>query len=499
MTVYLVGGGPGDPGLLTVRALEVLRRADVVVYDRLSQESLLDLAPADSECIDVGKTPGQARQSQDDINALLIERGKSGQEVVRLKGGDPFVFARGGEEAAALQAAGVDFEVVPGVTSALAVPAYAGIPVTLRHSSTSVTIVTGHEDPGAGEEGTVDWRAVAQVGGTIVILMGVARIGRIAAALMAGGRSPDTPVAAIQWGTRPNQTTVRATLGTIANQTLGTPSVIVVGEVAATDLAWFDQRPLFGRRIVVTRSREQASELVSKLTVLGADTVEVPAIELRDAADGGAALQHAVSELDGYDWVVLTSPNGARALLVALRTQGLDARAFGTAKVAAIGPGTADALAAGNVLVDLVPPEFVAESLVEVFVDAPRGRRAGRVLLARAAQARDVLPEGLRAKGWEVDVVEAYRTEAAPIDAERRAVLAGADLITFTSSSTVTRFLDAAGHESLPPVVAAIGPVTATTARERGVEVDIEAEVHSIDGLVDAVLGWAAVHPAKPR
>jgi uroporphyrinogen III methyltransferase/synthase len=493
VTVYLVGGGPGDPGLLTVRALDVLQRADVVVYDRLSQESLLDLAPADAECIDVGKAPGQARRSQEEINALLIERGKAGQTVVRLKGGDPFLFARGGEEAAALRVAGVDFEVVPGITSAISVPAYAGIPVTLRHSSTSVTIVTGHEDPAAGDEGSVDWRAVAQVGGTIVILMGVARIGRIGAALMAAGRSPDTPVAAIQWGTRPQQHTVRATLGTIANEALGTPSVIVVGEVAACDLAWFERRPLFGRRIVVTRAREQASELVSKLTDLGAETVQVPAIELREPADGGAALQRAATELGTYDWVVLTSPNGARALLVALRTQGLDARAFGSAQVAAIGPGTADALATGNVLVDLVPTRYVAEALVEAFPDPPRRRGvSGRVLLARAASARDVLPEGLQARGWEVDVVEAYRTEAAPLSADSRAELATADLVTFTSSSTVTRFLDAAGHEALPPVVAAIGPITAQTARDRGVKVDIEAEVHSIDGLVDAILGWAA-------
>jgi len=497
VTVYLVGGGPGDPGLLTVRALEVLQRADVVVYDRLSQESLLDLAPATAECIDVGKAPGHARRTQDEINALLVERGKSGQTVVRLKGGDPFLFARGGEEAQALLAAGVDFEVVPGVTSAIAVPAYAGIPVTLRHSSTSVTIVTGHEEPGAGDEGTVDWRAVAQVGGTIVILMGVARIGRIAAALMAGGRSPDTPVAAVQWGTRPEQRTVRATLGTIAHQDLATPSVIVVGDVAACDLTWFEKRPLFGRRVVVTRAREQASELVSKLVALGAETVEVPAIEVRESTDGGAALRQAAAELRRYDWVVLTSPNGARALLVALRTQGLDARGFGDARVAAIGPGTADALAAGNVLVDLVPAEFVAESLVEAFPDAPARRRPGRVLLVRAAVARDVLPEGLRARGWEVDVVQAYRTEAAPIDDRRRVSLATADLITFTSSSTVTRFLDAAGRESLPPVVATIGPVTSATARERGVRVDIEAEVHSIDGLIDAILGWVAAQPPR--
>jgi uroporphyrinogen-III synthase len=266
----------------------------------------------------------------------------------------------------------------------------------------------------------------------------------------------------------------------------------VVGEVAACDLAWYEKRPLFGRRIVVTRARDQASELVDKLLALGADTIEVPAIEVHEASDGGAALRQAAANLSDYDWVVLTSPNGARALLVALRQQGLDARAFGGCKVAAIGPGTADALGVGNVLVDLVPPRYVAESLVEAFPEAPRGRRPpGRVLLSRAAVARDVLPEGLRSRGWEVDVVEAYRTVAAPIAPERRAELAAADVVTFTSSSTVTRFLQAAGHESLPPVVATIGPITAETARKHGLRVDVEAEVHSIDGLVDAILGWA--------
>lgn len=497
MSVYLVGGGPGDPGLLTVRAYELLERADVVVYDRLSQESLLEIVPNGAERIDVGKAPGLARRSQEEINALLVEYGKSGAEVVRLKGGDPFVFARGGEEAAALQAAGVPFEVVPGITSAIAAPAYAGIPVTLRHSSTSVTIVTGHEDPSAGEGGSVNWPAVAQVGGTIVILMGVARIEAIAEALIAGGRPPDTPAAAVQWGTRPNQRTVRATLGTIADHQLGTPSTIVVGDVAGSDLAWFEQRPLFGRRIVVTRAREQASELVARLTELGADTVEVPAIEVREPVDEGLALCGSVRALHAYDWVVVTSPNGARALLVALRTEGLDARALGGTQVAALGPGTAEVLAAGNVLADLMPPRYVAESMVETFPDPPtdqEGRPTGRILLARAAVARDTLPEGLRSRGWEVDVVEAYRTVAVRPEPESLAKLTEADMVTFTSSSTVTRFLEAAGTGNVPPVVAAIGPITAATAREHGLTVDIEAEVHSIDGLVDAILGWASAH-----
>jgi uroporphyrinogen III methyltransferase/synthase len=511
MTVHLVGAGPGDPGLLTVRALEVLQRAEVVVYDRLSQESLLDLAPADAERIDVGKAPGHVRLPQEGINALLVERGRSGQSVVRLKGGDPFVFARGGEEAAALAEAGVPFEIVPGITSAIAGPAYAGIPVTLRHSSTSVTIVTGHEEPGAGDDGTVDWDAVARVGGTIVILMGVSRIGRIAAALMDAGRSPDTPVAAVQWATRPEQRTVRATLGTIGDQALGTPSTIVVGDVAACDLTWFENRPLFGRRVAVTRAREQASELVARLSAAGAATVEVPAIEVVEPADGGAGLDAAVGRLaaGAYEWLVLTSPNGARRLLAALRAAGRDARALGGVKLAAIGPGTADALVAANLVPDLVPPRFVAESLLDSFpapAPAPApgpgvagsAAGAGRVLLLRAAVARDVLPDGLAAAGWDVDVVEAYRTRPVPLDPARAADLAAADIVTFTSSSTVANFLAAAGEGAVPPVVAAIGPVTAATATERGLEVDVEAEVHTIEGLVDALCEWATRHPLSP-
>jgi uroporphyrinogen III methyltransferase/synthase len=492
VTVHLVGAGPGDPGLLTVRGLEVLRRADVVVYDRLSQESLLDLAPAGAERIDVGKAPGHVRLDQDHINKLLVERGRTGETVVRLKGGDPFVFARGGEEAAALAEAGIDFEVVPGISAAIAVPAYAGIPVTLRHSSTSFTVVTGHEDPAVGEDGTVDWRAVARVGGTIVILMGVARIATIAAELMAGGLAPETPVTSVQWGTRPEQTTVRATLGTIGEADLGSPATIVVGEVAGYDLRWFENRPLLGRRIVVTRAREQASELVARLAALGAATIEVPAIAVRDPADGGAALAAAVDRLAAGDfgWLVVTSPNGARRVLAALRASGRDARALGGVRLAAIGPGTADVLDAANLVADLVPPRFVAESLVEAF---PEG--SGRVLLARAAVARDVLPEGLAAKGWAVDVVEAYRTEPVALDAARAAALAGAEVVTFTSSSTVTNFLAAAGRDAVPPVVAAIGPVTAATVRAAGLTVDVEAGVHTIDGLVEALCAWAADHP----
>jgi len=484
MTVYLVGAGPGDPGLLTLRGAELLRRADVVVYDRLSAEELLDLAPATAERVDVGKSPGHARVPQEGINQLLVEHGRTGKAVVRLKGGDPTVFARGGEEALALADAGVPFEIVPGITSAIAVPAYAGIPVTQRFSSTSFTVVTGHEDPSIGAEGSVDWDAVARVGGTIVVLMGVGRIDRICERLLAAGRPADTPAAAVIWGTRANQRTVRATLGTLAAQDLESPATIVIGAVAGLDLSWFERRPLFGRTVVVTRARAQASSLVHRLRELGASTVEIPAIRIDDPADGGDALAAAAARLATYDWVVVTSPNGARRLLAACR----DARAFGSAGVAAIGPGTADALRAGNIEADLVPERFVAEGLLEAFPDPPPG--GGRVLIARAAEARDVLPETLRARGWHVDVVEAYRTVAGEPTADELAAVAEADVVTFTSSSTVRNFL--AVCDTVPPVVACIGPVTAATARELGLTVDVEADEHTIDGLLDALVAHLA-------
>lgn len=477
MTVFLVGAGPGDPGLLTLRGAEVLGRADVVVHDRLSAVELLDLASPDAERIDVGKAPGKARYTQEEISALLVERGLAGQTVVRLKGGDPTVFARGGEEAMALRDAGVAFEIVPGVTSAIAAPTYAGIPVTQRFSSTSFTVVTGHEDPSIGADGSVDWDAVANVGGTIIVLMGVGRIARICERLIAAGRDPDTPAAAVIWGTKPEQRTVRATLATLPDQDLEPPATIVVGAVAGLDLSWFETRPLFGKTVVVTRARAQSSSLLTRLRELGADTIEIPAIRIDEPADGGAALRAAVADLDGYDWVVVTSPNGARRLLAECR----DGRAFGNAKVAAIGPGTADALAEGNVVADLVPERFVAEGLLEVF---PEG--AGRVLVPRAAEARNVLPEGLQQKGWQVDVVEAYRTvQGRPSDADL-ARAAAADIVTFTSSSTVRNFL--AVCDTVPPTVACIGPITAGTAREHGLTVDVEADVHTIDGLLDALV-----------
>jgi uroporphyrinogen III methyltransferase/synthase len=319
--------------------------------------------------------------------------------------------------------------------------------------------------------------------------MGVARIAQIAERLIAGGRRPDTPVASITWGTRPQQTTVRATLATIAHQPLQAPATIVIGEVAAQDLAWFERRPLFGKTVVVTRARAQSSELKARLTHLGASVIELPSIVIDDPADGGRALRAAAADVRSYDWVVLTSANGAERFLACLH----DARDLGGVCVAAIGPGTADVLARANVRADLVPSRYVAEALLDAF-PAPDSSARRRVLLARAAVAREVLPDGLRARGWTVDVVEAYQTRTAVPEPEVVAAARAADVITFTSSSTVERYLDIAGADSVPPLVACIGPVTANTARARGLRVDVEAPVHSIDGLIDAL----AAHVAKP-
>jgi uroporphyrinogen III methyltransferase/synthase len=493
VTVYLVGAGPGDPGLITVKGAEVLGRADLVVHDRLAERSLLDLAPAGAQRIDVGKRPGDPVH-QEEINHLLVEHGGAGRCVVRLKGGDPFVFGRGGEEAEALAAAGVDFEVVPGVTAAVAVPAYAGVPVTHRGLSTSFTVVTGHSRQALDTD--IDWDALARLGGTIVVLMGVAHRDEIARRLIAGGRAPTTPVAAVSWGTRPGQRSVRTTLAGLTTTELEPPVTMVIGPVAQLDLAWFERRPLLGWTVVVTRARSQASSLVDRLWSAGAGTVELPVISVSPAADGGAALGAAAERLDRYQWVVFTSANAVDALMGRVR----DARAFGPARVAAIGPGTAEALARWRLVADLVPERFVAEGLLDVFPvrssadAAPAGpgpagpAGGGRVLLPRAAEARDVLPKGLQAKGWQVEVVEAYRTERLRPSKDDLAAIRSARVVTFTSSSTVTGFLDVVERSDVPPVVACIGPVTADTARSLGLHVDVVADTHTIEGLVDALV-----------
>lgn len=482
MTVYLVGAGPGDPGLLTVRGAEVLGRADVVVYDRLVHPSLLELVPSDAERVYAGKAPGAAEMEQSDINALLVERARAGKNVVRLKGGDPFVLGRGGEEAEALAAAGARFEVVPGVTSAIGAPTYAGIPVTHRGMSTHFTVVTGHEDPAKGGA-EVDWGALAKTGGTLVILMGAGRVGEIATRLVEGGLTPETPAAAVRNGTRPDQRTVRATLGTVADAGVQAPAAIIVGDVAALDLAWFESRPMFGRSVVVTRAREQASELRHRLEALGAEVIELPAIAIEP-------IDFDVPQLDRYGWVVFTSANGVAAFFDhGLTRSGLDARALAGLRIAAIGPGTAAALAGKGLGADLLPERFVAESLLDAF--PPPSRDRDRVLVARAQKARDVLPTGLSERGYEVEVLAVYRTvTATPDPAVVERVRGGeVDALTFTSSSTVANLCDLLGEVPAPqPLVASIGPVTSKAATERGLRVDVEATEHTIDGLVDALL-----------
>lgn len=484
MTVYLVGAGPGDPGLLTVRGAGLLASADVIVHDRLAEVSLLEQARAGAEIIDVGKTPGGPVE-QDAINALLVERGRQGLEVVRLKGGDPFVFGRGGEEAEALLGAGIAFEVVPGVTSAIAAAAYAGIPVTHRGLSTSFTVVTGHSRHGV--DTGVDWDALARAGDTIVLMMAVAHRHEIAERLITAGRLPSTPVAAVRWGTRSQQQTIRTTLGELGSVELEPPVAIIVGEVAGLNLAWFESRPLFGRRIAITRAREQSSVMAKRLVNLGAEVIEAPTIAITDASDGGAGLAVGAAAVASYDWVVFTSANAVDRFWSNLR----DARDFGSARIAVIGPGTADALGRHHVVADLIPKRAVAESLLEAFPAPPAA--GGKVLLPQAAAARSVLAEGLRSVGWQVDVVEAYRTEPVVPSPEVLAAIKDADAIAFTSASTVTNFLSAAGKDVLPGCIASIGPITSAVAREQGLNVNIEAAEHTIDGLIATLIEHLSV------
>jgi uroporphyrinogen III methyltransferase/synthase len=403
VTVYLVGAGPGDPGLLTLRGAEVLSVADVVVHDRLADASLLDLAPASARRVDVGKAPG-GPVHQDEINELLIAEARAGRRVVRLKGGDPFVFGRGGEEAQALQAARVRFEVVPGVTSAIAAPAYAGVPVTHRGAATSFTVVTGHSRHSVDRE--TNWEALAQAAGTIVVLMGVAHRAEIAARLVAGGLAPETPVLAVQWGTRPEQVSLRVRLDELGSTPLQPPVTLVIGAVAGMDLSWYEAKPLFAKKVVVTRARAQASALAQRLRDLGARPVEVPTIHIQPPSDGGAALQRAAAALaeGAYEWVVFTSANAVEALMGHV----IDARTFGSVCIGAVGLTTAEALRRCRLVADLVPDRQMAEGLIEAFPD-PTSPGA-RVLFPRAAEGRDVLVQGLTSAGWAVDVVEAYRT-----------------------------------------------------------------------------------------
>jgi uroporphyrinogen III methyltransferase/synthase len=487
-TVYLVGAGPGDPGLMTRRALELIAAADAILYDRLIPPGALDGARADADLRYVGKQSGGHSMEQEGINALLVELGRELDVVVRLKGGDPFVFGRGGEEAQALAEAGIAFEVVPAVTAGVAAPAYAGIPVTHREDASAVALITGHEDP-TKPESALDWPAIAAFPGTLVLYMGVRNLPRIAEQLVAGGRPPTEPVAVVERGTLPGQRTVSGTLADIAERVtdagLKPPAITLVGPVARLRdrLEWLERRPLFGRSVVVTRARAQASGLAARLSALGAQVVEAPAIRIEPRP--AAEVDPVIDGIRDFSLVCLTSPNGAALLFEGLARSGRDARALAGITVAAIGPGTAAELRRGGIQADVVPPRSIAESLAEALEEVPvEGRR---VLVARAAEARDVLPDALAARGADVSVLALYDTVAEkPSDP-----LPDADYVTFTSSSTVRLFLESTSLPAGARVVS-IGPVTSETARGLGLEVHVEAERHDIDGLIDAVLADAA-------
>jgi uroporphyrinogen III methyltransferase / synthase len=500
--VYLVGAGPGDPGLLTVRGQAALGRAEVLVYDRLVAPELLELAPAEAERVYVGKAPGRHTLRQEEINALLVERARAGRVVVRLKGGDPFVFGRGGEEAAALAAVGIPFEVVPGITAAVAVAAYAGIPVTHRAVASSFAVATGQEGEARGPQ-RLAYDRLAGAADTLVLLMGVERLPTIVAELLAAGRPPETPVAVIEAGTLPEQRTVVGTLADVVERVqaaaLRPPAVTVVGAVVGLreQLRWFDRRPLFGRRVLVTRTRAQASTLVERLRALGARPVELPTIAIRPP-ESYAALDAALRELPrvgGERWVLFTSANGVEAVFARLEALGLDARVFGGARLGAIGPATAAALRRGGLRADYAPGEAISSAILADF--QARDLHDAWVLLPRADIAPPDLAEGLAARGATVRNVVAYRTVAADglgSDARRLLADGAVDTACFTSSSTVRNLVAALDGDAAllaPLTVACIGPTTAATARELGVRVDIVASEHTVDGLVEALVAFA--------
>jgi uroporphyrinogen III methyltransferase / synthase len=485
VTTYLVGAGPGDPGLLTARALELIAGADVILHDRLIPPEALAHARADAEVLDVGKVGGGEQVPQRETTRLLVEHARAGRTVVRLKGGDPFVFGRGGEEAQALHAAGCDYEVVPGVTAGVAAAAYAGIPVTQRGMASAVAFVTGHEDPDKAET-AIDWAALAAFPGTLVFYMGVRALSRLAEQLMLGGRAAGEPVAVVERGTLPGQRTLLTTLAEVAERArvdaIRAPAVTVVGAVAGLreQLAWLERRPLHGRTIAVTRARPQASALAARLRELGADVIEAPAIRT-------APIAAELPDLARYQLVCVTSPTGAHALFERLGGAGLDARALAGRVVAAIGPGTARALVEHGIRADVVPERAVAEGLA----DALAGVDVTRALVVRAREGRELLPDTLRARGVQVEVLALYETVAEPLDAETARAAAGADYVTFTSASTVRFFLAAAGALA-GPRIASIGPATSAALRDAGLEPHVEADPHTPEGLVAALLADAA-------
>jgi uroporphyrinogen III methyltransferase/synthase len=498
--VYLVGAGPGDPGLITVKGRQCIEAADIIIYDYLASPALLNHARPDAERIYVGKKGGDHTLSQDEINLLLVEKARTGAVVTRLKGGDPFIFGRGGEEAEVLRNAGIDFEIVPGVTSAIAAAAYAGIPLTHRALTSTVAFVTGHEDP-TKSASSIDWRALATGIGTLVFFMGVKNLPNIVNRLREGGKPAETPAAVIRWGTTPYQQTVTGSLANIGERVLSAgikaPAIIVVGEVASlrSSLKWFERRPLLGKTILVTRAREQASDLVGRLSELGAACLEVPTIRVAAPTDSNP-LDDALGNLDGYDWIVFTSVNGVACFFDRLFATGKDVRALRQMRTAAIGPATAAKLRTFGLNSDIVPETYRAESVVEAF--RTQHLDGSHILVPRAQAARPVLPAALRKMGARVDEVPVYQTLAvadkAPdlVDALAQRKI---DVVTFTSSSTVRNFMALVPEVDAPRLlegvtVASIGPITADTARSLGLDVHISADEYTIPGLCDAIVNF---------
>ncbi|MEB2284807.1 MAG: uroporphyrinogen-III C-methyltransferase [Polyangiaceae bacterium UTPRO1] len=504
--VSLVGAGPGDPGLLTLHGKRCLEGADVVIYDALSSPGLLALTRPSCEIVFTGKHGSGARLTQTQITAAMLAHAQAGRWVVRLKGGDPFVFGRGGEEALACVRAGIPFEVVPGVTAAVAAPAYAGIPLTHRDHASVVSLVTGHEAEREGSN-AVPWDALARQGGTLVLYMSVLRLAANLASLTAAGLDPATPAAAIRWGTTARQRVVRGTVATlpglVAAAALRPPALVVIGGVVglAPELSWFERRPLFGRRIVVTRPREQVRAFAALLEAEGAEVVSLPTIAPAPP-QSFAACDAALADLGRYAWLVLTSPHGVEVFFERLRALGRDVRELAGVAIAAIGPATAAGVAARGLNVALTPGEYRAEAVADAIV--ARGVAGVRVLLARAAGARSVLPERLRAAGALVDDVATYRTVVPPEATAAPALFAGTrrpDLVTFTSSSTVAHFAGLFPGRDLRAVLAGvavgcIGPVTAATARERGLTVDVEPSEYTVPAFAAAIVDYLRSRPS---
>jgi len=486
-TVYLVGAGPGDPGLLTLRGKALLSEAEVVIYDYLANPALLEWAKPAAQKIYVGKKGGTASVShQEQIHRRMIEAAKAGRSVVRLKGGDPFIFGRGGEEVEALAAAGIPFEVVPGVTSAIAAPAYAGIPLTHRDCASTVTFVTGHEDPDK-DAPLIHWGQPATASDTLVVLMGMGHLPGIVARMIAAGRAPDTPMALIRWGTHPHQETLVGTLGDMVARVAETgfkpPVVMVVGDVVKLrgPFSWFEKRPLFGKRIVVTRARAQAAGLADLLIARGAEVIGLPAIEIVPTADWGP-LDRALDQIVHYDGLIFTSVNGVRHFRKHLDDRRFDLRKLHGLVLIAIGPATAAAVESWGLYVDVVPTEFQAEGVLSELERI--GIIGKRFLLPRAKAAREVLPDTIRAKGGEVDVVVVYETKR-PTEST---VPASVDMVTFASPSSVKNFMSGAGRTLPFATVACIGPITADCARAQGLTVDVMPKTYTIAALAEAIV-----------